>query len=426
MFLGVVVVVAAIGGRFPAMTTAVAALVLVDFYLIPPYHSFAIAHGSDVAYLAAFMVTAFVATIAVEQSARRRTEALRLRDETETVLGLADRLMRSNPPQVVVEEIFNTLHRTGVALLRKNGEQWIVDASFGTPITNPSEGEQYELRDDHVLVMAGPALAADEQRLVTALVSYLEAIVAMHRLQEEANTAESLTHANDLRNALLAAVSHDLRTPLASIKALASGWLEPGVEWTNDNTSEFMKAIDEEADRLNTLVENLLDMSRLQSGALQLSTRAAGLDGIVAAALAGLGERANKIGIDVPEALPRVDVDPALLERAIANVVDNALRHSGGEGTVRIEAATVADRVDLRVIDQGCGIPVSQREHVFEPFQRLGDAPHNNGVGLGLAVARGFVDAVGGELAVEDTPGGGVTMVLSLPVANAPAVEVLS
>ena len=418
MFLGVVVVAAAIGGRVPAVLTAVAALVLVDWYLIPPFGSFAIARGSDAAYLAAFMVTACVAAVAVEQAARRGVDALRSRNEADTVFALADRLVRPNPPQVVVEEIHQTLNRRSVALLAPEGDGWSVEASDGeSSIATPADGEHYVLGDGHVLVMTGPPLRADEQRLVAALLSYLEAIVAMHRLQGEANTVKGLAQANDLRDALLAAVSHDLRTPLASIKALASGWLEPDVDWSHAATHEFMSSIDAEADRLNKLVENLLDMSRLQTGALDPMRRPAALDEIVAAALASLSERAREVVVDIPMTLPRVDVDPALVERAIANVVDNAVRHSGADALVRVEAAAVAGRVDLRIIDRGCGIPLSQREHVFQPFQRLGDTASDAGVGLGLAVAKGFVDAIGGELSVEDTPGGGVTMVIGLPLA---------
>ena len=267
--------------------------------------------------------------------------------------------------------------------------------------------------------MTGAPLREQEQRLVSALLSYLEAIVAMDRLQAEARIGEGLAHANDLRNALLAAVSHDLRTPLASIKALTSGWLEPDVDWSPADTHEFISTIDAEADRLRKLVENLLDMSRLNSGALQLSRRSAGLDEIVPAALASSGEETDDVEVDVPESLPRVDVDPALLEHAVANVVDNAVRHSGGHHSVRVSAAVVADRIDFHVVDHGRGIPVAERERVFRPFQRLGDSANNSGVGLGLAVARGFVDAVGGELTVEDTPGGGVTMVIGLRLAEA-------
>ena len=183
------------------------------------------------------MLTAFVAAVAVELAARRRVEALRSRTESDVVFALADRLARPNPPQVVVEEIHHTLNRQSVALLVPDGDGWSVEACAGeASITSPADGEHYELHDGHTLVMTGPPLRADEQRLVAALLSYLEAILAMHRLQGQASTAETLSHANDLRDALLAAVSHDLRTPLASIKALTSGWLEPGVDWPRADT----------------------------------------------------------------------------------------------------------------------------------------------------------------------------------------------
>jgi two-component system sensor histidine kinase KdpD len=375
--------------------------------------------GSRPAAIAAIGALSLVAAIAVEQATRRRAEAARVRGEADTVLALADRLAQPNPPQVVVEEIHEMLHRSSVALLAPEGTRWIVEAAAGEPTINaPGDGEHFALRDGHVLVMTGTPLHADEQHVVAALIAYVEAIVTMHRLQVDADVGVALSQSNELRNALLAAVSHDLRTPLASIKALTSGWLEPDVEWSAGDTVEFMRAIDTETDRLRKLVENLLDMSRLQSGALQLVARPTGVDEIVPAALASLGDEATGVEVDVPETLPRVDVDPALLERAIANLVDNAVRHAGRDRFVRIEAGAIAGRVDVRVVDRGRGIPVTQRARVFQPFQRLGDAPDHEGVGLGLAVARGFVDAVGGELSVEDTPGGGVTMVIALPVSR--------
>jgi two-component system sensor histidine kinase KdpD len=229
-----------------------------------------------------------------------------------------------------------------------------------------------------------------------------------------------LAEANELRTALLAAVSHDLRTPLASIKASVTSLLQRDVEWTAEATTEFLETIDEESDRLNALVGNLLDMSRLQTGAVQLVMREVGLEEVVPRALAGLPERPVPVVLDLPETLPRVRADAGLLERAVANIVDNARTWSPLHEVVRVEAGVVPGRVDLRVIDHGPGIPVDQRDLVFQPFQRLGDNPRNGtGVGLGLAVARGFVEAMGGELTVEDTPGGGMTMVIRMPLASA-------
>ncbi|HUI47328.1 MAG TPA: ATP-binding protein [Acidimicrobiia bacterium] len=417
IFLGVILVVATIGGRGPALLTSLAAIAVVDWYLIPPYGSFAVARGNDAAYLVAFVVCAVAISIVIEQATRRRVEAVLARDEADAVMALAERLSRPNPPQVVVDEIHETLRRDAVALLKPRDEGWAVEAATGEPaLTSPDAGERYDLRDGHVLVMSGRPLSPDGHRMVAALTSYLEAVMEINRLEREASAMSALSKANDLRSALLAAVSHDLRTPLASIKALASGWLEPDVQWSYGETHEFMTGIDADTDRLNTLVENLLDMSRLQSGALNLELRPVGLDEVVPAALASLSERASAVVVSVPESLPRVVVDAKLLERAIANVVDNAVRHSPADRPVRVAAAVVAGRMDLRVSDRGRGVPVAQREQLFVPFQRLGDTNTGTGVGLGLAVSKGFVEAIGGELYLEDTPGGGVTMVFNLPI----------
>jgi two-component system, OmpR family, sensor histidine kinase KdpD len=211
-------------------------------------------------------------------------------------------------------------------------------------------------------------------------------------------------------------VSHDLRTPLAAIKAAATSLLSDEVDWPADQTTGFAKTIDAEADRLTHLVSNLLDMSRLQTGSLGLTLGPTDIEDLLYRTVESLGSEANGVVIDITEALPTVAADPGLLERALANVMDNALAWSPPGMAVRVEAGTAGDEVHVRVIDHGPGIPPDLRETVFEPFQRLGDgaggSPH--GVGLGLAVARGFVTASGGRLEIEDTPGGGATLVFQL------------
>jgi two-component system, OmpR family, sensor histidine kinase KdpD len=216
----------------------------------------------------------------------------------------------------------------------------------------------------------------------------------------------------------LQAVSHDLRTPLAGIKASASSLRQPDIDWPDADRDEFLRTIEDETDRLTALVANLLDMSRIQAGAVAPTTRPVGLEEVVPAAVAGLGMRARTVEVAVPESLPPVAADPAMLERVVANLVENAVAHSPrGEG-VRVEAGEIGGRVLVRVIDRGRGIPPADRERVFEPFQRLDDRPSDGaGVGLGLAVARGFTRAMGGDLTIDDTPGGGTTMVIELDVA---------
>ena len=230
--------------------------------------------------------------------------------------------------------------------------------------------------------------------------------------------AESLERVNELRTAILAAVSHDLRTPLASIKASVSSLRANDVTWSARDTDEFLAAIEDETDRLAKLVGNLLDMSRLQTGSVVLVPRRLGLDEVVPRALATLPLSGRDVEVEVPETLPRVDVDAELLERAVANVVSNARQWSPPDDHVRVQGSAHDGVVELRVVDRGPGVPPAERERIFRPFQRLGDRPGTNGVGLGLAVSRGFVEAMGGRVAIEDTPGGGLTMVFAFEAAS--------
>ncbi|MEX2293753.1 MAG: DUF4118 domain-containing protein [Acidimicrobiales bacterium] len=248
--------------------------------------------------------------------------------------------------------------------------------------------------------------------LVGGVVSWYGAAVG-HRSAEVARAQAG----TELRNAILAAVSHDLRTPLASIKASVTSLLAEDVRWPPQVAREFATTIDQETDRLTYLVANLLDMSRLTTGAVPVQRLSVGLDELVLAAVGSLGDRAKSgyLEIDVDEALPSVETDPSLVERAIANVVDNALAWSPPGRPVRIEATISDEAVHLRVVDHGPGIPAPDRERVFLPFQRRGDRSNGAGVGLGLAVARGLVVAVGGSLDVEETSGGGTTMIISMP-----------
>jgi two-component system sensor histidine kinase KdpD len=237
-------------------------------------------------------------------------------------------------------------------------------------------------------------------------------------LEREAQAAETMAGTDRLRTALLDAVSHDLRTPLATIKASLTSLLETGVEWSPDETRSFLRAAVDETERLNRMVGRLLDASRLQAGAVHVFFRPVGLDEVVSSAISSLGQRPDRVSVDISESLPQVQTDPDLLERVVANLVENALTWSPVHRTVRLSAGQVAGRIDLRISDRGPGIPADARETAFQPFQRLGDAPKREGVGLGLAVSRGLLEAMGNELIIEDTPGGGTTMVIEFKVAT--------
>jgi two-component system sensor histidine kinase KdpD len=404
LYLVVVVAAAALGGLGPALVSGVAAFLLANWYFTPPIHNWTIDQAENLLALLVFLVVAGVVGALVTAAARRSFEAARAKAEAGTLARLSGGLLGATDPVGALMTQLRTMFEVdAIAVLRRQGDGWRVESSAGEPVpARPEDGQlSVPLDDDEQLVIVGARLDDQDLSLLSAFTNQLALVL----------------ESQELRTALLAGVSHDLRTPLASIKAAATSLLQKDVVWTPEAEQELLATIDEEADRLNNLIGNLLDMSRIQTGSLQLTMRALGLDEVVPRALDGLGERAGDVVLDVPETLPRVNADAQLLERAVANVLSNALTHSPEGRKVRVEAGTVGGRVDLRVIDQGSGVPPAERAHMFRPFQRLGDAQNGNGVGLGLAVARGFMEAMGGEISVDDTPGGGLTVVLTMKAA---------
>ena len=422
LYLLLVVVVAAIGGMAPALVAAVAGSLLANYYFTPPIHTFTISEGENLLALAVFLMVAGVVSLLVAVANRRTAEAARARAEAETLAAMSGAVAASdNPLGQLVAQLRAAFSAEAVAVLRERADGWEVDAAAGEPVPITPEGAslQLPLGGNAVLVVVGADVNDRDLDIAHSFAAQVRVALERRQLEADAASAEDLAETNALRTALLAAVSHDLRTPLASIKASVTSLLQRDVDWTPEATAEFLATIDEETDRLNSLVGNLLDMSRLQTGALQLVIRAVGLDEVVLRALGGLPERPVPVTVDVPEDLPPAFADAALLERAVANVIDNARVWSPPDRPVRVEAAALGDQIVLRVVDRGPGVPPAERSKIFEPFQRFGDNPRNgNGVGLGLAVARGFVEGMGGEISVEDTPGGGLTMVIALPAAE--------
>jgi len=421
LYLLLVVLIAVTGGAWVAGAAAVAAFLLVNWYFTPPIHTWTISDGQNVLALIVFLVVAAVVSALVSAAARRAIEAARARSEAGSLVRLAGALLAEDDPlPSIMQQLLTNFALRSVAVLRPVGpNEWRVEAHAGEAIIERPEDATAtsELPDDAVFAYDGPNLTGDDRRVLNAFVAQVAVALASRELRADASAAVALAEADALRTALLRAVSHDLRTPLASIKASASTLLADDLHLDDETVHQLHQTIDEEVDRLNELVSNLLAMSRLQAGALQLAYTDVGLDEIVGRALVSLGDRAGGVVVDVPDSLPRVRADPALAERAVANVVDNALAWSPPEQPVRIEAAVVGEDVVLRVIDRGPGIAPADRHRVFQPFQRLGDAQSRGGVGLGLAVARGFTEAIGGELQLEDTPGGGTTMTFGFRVA---------
>jgi two-component system sensor histidine kinase KdpD len=412
LFLLLVVVSSAIGGLVPALVAAVSGFLLVNWYFTPPLYTLTISEGENILALIVFLAVAGTVSVFVDLAARRAAEGRRARAEAEAL----SRLAGSSPVPAVLESLIRVLGLDGASVLHREENGWRIEASSGdrAPDSPADASTTIDLDPDHVLALAGGPVRSQDERVLEAFSKELAASVELGDLEAEVEAAGVLSAANELRAAILSAVSHDLRTPISAIKASVTSLLQEDVEWTPEARQEFLDTIDQETDRLNALVGNLLDMSRLQTDALEIMPSRVGLDEVLPAALHSLGLADGAVDVDVPETLPRVLADPGLLERALANVIQNAIRFSPPDRPPRVTAGAVDGYIDVRIVDRGPGVPREQLERLFKPFQRLGDSGLNEGVGLGLAVARGFVEAMGGEIEVEDTPGGGLTVVARL------------
>ncbi|MFC9630992.1 ATP-binding protein [Streptomyces mirabilis] len=417
LFLTVTVAAALLGGLFPALASAAFGSLLLNYFYTPPLHRLTIADPKNIVAIAIFVGVAVSVASVVDLAARRTHQAARLRAESEILSFLAGSVLRGETSlEALLERVRETFGMESVALLERAGDvdPWTCAGSVGPRSPKRPEDADVDMPvGDHMaLALSGRVLPASDRRVLAAFAAQAAVVLDRQRLQHEADQAKEMAEGNRIRTALLAAVSHDLRTPLAAIKAAVSSLRSDDVAWSEEDQAELLEAIEEGADRLDHLVGNLLDMSRLQTGTVTPLIREIDLDEVVPMALGGVPEGSAEL--DIPETLPMVAVDPGLLERAVANLVENAVKYSPVDEPVLVSASAMANRVEVRVVDRGPGVPDEAKDRIFAPFQRYGDAPRGAGVGLGLAVARGFAEAMGGTLNAEDTPGGGLTMVLTV------------
>ena len=421
LYLLPVVGAAAVGGVAAAAVAGVGGFLLLNWFFSPPIHTFTIADPRDLFTLVVFLVVAAVVSALVDVAARRSLEARRTRSQATSLARATGALLdRPDPLPALVDEIVQTFPVQGAALLRRVGDDWIPEATAGhDPPSSPRDATlALPVDADRVLVLGAGRMRADDREALRTFAGQLAVAVVKRELHAQASEATALAKANEVRTALLAAVSHDLRTPLASIKAAATSFLPDDVTWEPEAVRTMLGTIDTEVDRLSALVANLLDMSRLATGAVVVHLQRVGLDEVTAAALTSLPYGADRVELAVPETLCAVEADPPLLERALANLLANAI-HASGDHPVRVIAATQPGGwVELRIVDRGPGIAPVDRQRIFLPFQRLGDRDAGSGVGLGLAVAKRFLEAFGGDLLVDDTPGGGATMIVRLRQAQ--------
>ncbi|MBA0052010.1 sensor histidine kinase KdpD [Streptomyces sp. AJS327] len=424
LFLVLTVAAGLVGGMLPALASATVCSVLLNLYFTEPFSTPFTNDPRNLVSIAAFFGVAVAVASVVDVAARRTHQAARLRAESEILSALAGSVLRGEDSlEALLERVRETFGMESVALLERESEtgRWTCAGSVGPAdakqLLRPEDGEvDMPVGDNRMLALSGRVLPAEDRRVLAAFAAQAVGVLDRQRLLGEAEHARELAEGNRIRTALLAAVSHDLRTPLAAIKASVSSLRSDDVTWSAEDEAELLRSIEEGADRLDALVGNLLDMSRLQTGTVTPLIRDITLEEVVPKALRGVPE--GSVRLALAEALPLVAVDPGLLERAVANLVENAVKYSPPGKGVLVQASALGDQVELRVVDRGPGVPDSGKDRIFEPFQRLGDVPRGTGVGLGLAVARGFAEAMGGTLDAEDTPGGGMTMVLTLRAAH--------
>ncbi|WP_084728705.1 ATP-binding protein [Streptacidiphilus neutrinimicus] len=419
LYLGAVVGVALLGGIVSALLASLTASLLLNYYFIPPIHRFTIAEPNNVLALLVFAVVGTVVATVVDTGARFSRRAARAAAEAETLSALAGSVLRGDEAvPALLDRLRETFGMQHVALVR-GGAESAVSASEGAPgETAATAVEELTVDGDTTLVLRGRPLPAADRRVLTAFTDHVAVALERDRLAEAAAAIEPVRAADRLRSALLAAVSHDLRTPLAVALASVSSLRSHDVDFTRQDRDELLGTAQGALLKLNRLVDNLLDMSRLQAGALTLQIQPTGLADVLTAALDSLPDEHAPVRRAGLGEVPAVLADPPLLERVLANLTTNALRHGGGR-SVTVAASALGDRVEVRVVDRGPGLPPEDRERIFQPFQRQGDHDNTTGVGLGLALSRGLAEAMGGALVPEDTPGGGLTMVLSLRAADA-------
>jgi len=349
----------------------------------------------------------------VDQAARRSRSAQRAQAESQLLATITGSVFRGQDAlQALVSRTREAFTLDGVRLLAGDELIFQEGATDSEPVASIPTGERGTLE------LYGGDLQASERRLLSVIAAQIDAALEYRDLSETAKEVGPLTENDRVRSALLAAVGHDLRRPLAAATAAVTGLRSPGMKWSDGDRDELLATAQESLESLSALVTNLLDVSRLQAGSLAVSATSIDVADVVLPALDELGLGPGDVELDLPADLPPIIADAGLLQRVVVNLLDNATRFSPAEHRVRVSASGFAGRVEIRIADEGPGVPEDRRDDIFVPFQRLGDTDNLTGLGLGLALSKGFTEGMGGTLEAEETPGGGLSMVITLPAGE--------
>lgn len=438
------VVVALVGGIWPALFAAVLSGLTLDFFFIEPIYTVHIHEPLHLLALALYVVIASLVSIIVDRAARHTRAAKRSAAESELIQTIAGSVLRGDDAaQALADRTREAFQLAAVRVLHEspeadashvdgadhdaardaNRQPERVIAEAGDPETSSgtvsgavSEVTRIRLGEHAVLELHGEPLAASEQRLLSVVVAQLSAAIAHQELEQTAKEIEPIAASDRVRGALLSALSHDLRRPLAAATAAVGGLRAAGPSLSGEDRVELLDTADESLASLGTLLTDLLDVSRLQGGVMSIAELPTDPAEAIAPALDELGLGPGEVRLALGHGEARAAADPVLLQRVLVNLLANAWRHSPAGAPIVISTSVFAGTLEVRVIDHGPGVPEEKFDDIFVPFQRLGDTDNDTGLGLGLALSRGFVEAMHGTLRPEDTPGGGLTMVVSLAV----------
>jgi two-component system, OmpR family, sensor histidine kinase KdpD len=407
LYLFVVLPIAVFWGPAYAVVVSVACMLAFNWFFLEPLHTFTLEDSRNWFALGVYVV---IAVVVSELAARSRRQA----QEAALLAEIASSLLRHGD---VAGELDRIAAETAAAL---HVERASIDLD-GDPAA--PDGERFPLvverRSVGSITLWGPhyGSAAARRRVLPALASLLGVAIDRERLEREALDAEALRRSDAMKTAVLRAVSHDLRSPLMAILTSASALARDDLELGRDDRAELARTIFDEAGRLDRLVANLLDLSRLQAGAARPDTGVWALEDLVLQALDDAGDDGGRVKVSLPDDSPAVRADAHQLERVLANLIENALKYSPVDEPVYVQVTTSGDHAIVRVVDHGVGVTPHERERIFEPFQR-GRNGTTRGAGLGLAIARGFAEANGGRVWAESRAGQGAAFVLELPMLN--------
>jgi two-component system, OmpR family, sensor histidine kinase KdpD len=430
LYLLVVVAAAAIGHLWPSLVAAALSFVLLDYFFTQPLHTFRVSKGEDLLALSVFLLVAATVSASISAALEQRARAESREHQVRALYNLTTRLLSGTGLEEVLKDLAGSLRRLyglagcRIVVLDREGREaeGAVSGSMDEPVTSvPLAADGRTVGRIEMSGGSSGGIGGPEGEVLSTFAGQLALALERARLGTEASEARVEAQASRIRAALFSSVTHDLRTPLASITASASSLLEEGVPFSNDQRRDLLRTILEESQRLNRLVANLLDLSRIRSGALVPHVEAVPLEDLVSSVAGRLrGMFAGRgLQVVIRDDVPPVMMDVVQMDQVLTNLLENAARYSPPGAPVKISAVRWQRMVEVKVVDRGPGIPLEERSRVFEEFYRKDVQGRRGGTGLGLAIAHAIVAAHGGSMWIEDTPGGGTTIGFRLPIGRA-------